>query len=424
MPYDPPARADALLERFQEVRGNSERLAAPLSDEDQMVQSMVEASPTKWNLAHTSWFFETFLLQPYFDAYEACHPAFSVLFNSYYRQVGERHPRGERGMLSRPSGDEVRAYRAHVNAGMQRFLETADHKTVETVTPLVALGLAHEEQHQELLLTDIKHGLYQNPLMPGPYDGPAPCAACGSKPTTGWVRFGGGMGRLGHDGGGFSFDNEGPAHDVYIGAFELARRPVTVAEYIAFIEDGGYRDSALWLSDGWDAAQSGRWDAPLYWRKDGAQWLEYTLFGERPLNPNAPVCHVSHYEADAYAAWTGYRLPTESEWERAAAGLPVEGGFLKNATPDAPRPAPDDEGLLQMFGDVWEWTQSPYTPYPGYRASKDAIGEYNGKFMSNQMVLRGGSCATPEGHIRRTYRNFFQPWTRWQFSGLRLARDV
>lgn len=387
-----------------------------------MLQSMPEASPVKWNLAHTSWFFETFILEAHASGYEAFHPKFRYLFNSYYNQIGDMHPRPDRGLLSRPSAEEILAYRRHVTEAMRRLIETAPDSVVETIAPLVALGCAHEEQHQELLLTDLKHGLYQNPLLPAAYEEPELASAL-SAPALEWRAMEGGLCEIGWDGKGFAFDNEGPRHKVFLQPFELANRAATNAEFIAFIEDGAYENPSLWLSDAWELINRHGWRAPNYWRKRDGEWVEYTLFGERPVNPHAPVCHLSQYEAAAFAYWSGARLPTEFEWEAAASLFPLEGRFLENAAPRAPAPAQGEGRLQQLYGDVWEWTASPYVAYPGFAAANGAIGEYNGKFMSGQMVLRGGSCATPGGHVRVSYRNFFPANARWQFSGLRLARD-
>ena len=405
--------------RFREVRNLTERLAAPLAPEDQVVQSMPDASPAKWHRAHTSWFFETFLLVPYLAGYEVFHPRFGYLFNSYYEAVGARHPRPRRGLLTRPSCQEVADYRAHVDAAMARLIEEIDDDQWREVAPLIELGLHHEQQHQELLLTDILHLFSCNPIDPA-Y---APYKAAPTAPAPlDWIGYEGGVYRIGHGGEGFAWDNEGPRHEHLLRPFRLASRPVTNREWIDFIEDEGYGRAELWLSDGWAKVQEEGWEAPLYWRRRDGGWGSMTLAGFRLIDMDAPVAHASFYEADAFARWTGRRLPTEAEWEVAARGLPIAGntlgrGYLRPV-------AAEGEGLAQMFGDVWEWTQSPYTAYPGYRAPAGAIGEYNGKFMCSQWVLRGGSCATPDGHLRATYRNFFYPWMRWQFSGLRLAEDV
>ncbi len=407
---------DRLWTEYGRVRGMSVALAAPLAAEDQVIQSMPDASPTKWHLAHTSWFFETFLLKPHYPGYRPLDDAYDHLFNSYYQQIGMPFPRPLRGVLSRPTVEEVLDYRAHVDAAMAVLLTRLD----PALEPLVTLGLNHEQQHQELLVTDIKHALAQNPLDPAPYGKREPCHA--AAPGMAWRSFPGGLYQIGHEGGGFAFDNEGPRHTRFVEPFALATRPVTNGEYTAFIAAGGYRNPALWLAEGWTLVTGEGWRAPLYWQEHGGEWTRYTLHGREPVDPAEPVTHVSYFEAAAYAAWAGCRLPTEVEWETAARGLPVEGRFLAPWRLE-PRPASDD-GLSQMFGDVWEWTMSPYAPYPRYRPAAGAIGEYNGKFMSSQMVLRGGSCATPGGHVRATYRNFFPPHARWQFSGIRLAKDA
>lgn len=424
MPYESPIFADrgAILAQFKKVRSNSENLAAPLSAEDCMLQSMPEASPAKWNLAHTSWFFETFILKVYAPTYAEFHPKFGYLFNSYYNQIGSMHPRPDRGLLSRPSMEEVMDYRRHVTREIVGFIDEADDQTLEKVAPLMALGFAHEEQHQELLLTDLKHALYQNPLLPAAYQ-EQPELSGREAPPMEWRRMEGGLCEIGWRGEGFTFDNECPRHKVYLHPFELAKRPVTNGEFLAFMEAGGYEDPNFWLADAWEIIVSQNWRAPLYWRKSDNGWVEYTLFGERPVNLDAPVCHISYYEAAAYAGWADARLPTEFEWEAAASLFPLEGRLMADGVPTAPAPAEQSEGLLQLFGDVWEWTASPYVAYPGYVAAAGAIGEYNGKFMSGQMVLKGGSSVTPEGHMRVSYRNFFPPEARWQFSGFRLARD-
>jgi ergothioneine biosynthesis protein EgtB len=418
------APRQTLLERYRAVRGLSEALAGPLSPEDQSIQSMDDVSPTKWHLAHTAWFFEAFILTPHQPDYAPLDERFHFLFNSYYEALGKRHARPERGLISRPGADEVMAFRRHVDSALARLIADSDDDTFATAAPLVELGLHHEQQHQELIVTDIKHVLSRNPLWPAykptaPADTPAQAAA-------GWVDYPGGLvetGRAGADGG-FAYDNEGPRHKTWLEPYRMARRPVTNAEYQAFIEDGGYGRAELWLSDGWATVNAGGWTAPLYWMpRDGGGWEYFTLNGRAPVDPDAPVCHVSYYEAAAYARWAGKRLPTEAEWEVAAADAPVTGNML-DAGYLRPRAAgKNDGGMAQLFGDVWEWTGSAYLPYPGFTAAAGAVGEYNGKFMVNQFVLRGGSCATPPGHIRATYRNFFPPSARWQFSGLRLADD-
>jgi ergothioneine biosynthesis protein EgtB len=411
--------ADGLRDRFERVRAESRALAAPLSDADATVQSMPDASPAKWHLAHTTWFFEAMVLKPNASGYGVYDERFNYLFNSYYESVGERQPRPKRGMITRPSLDRVMEYRAHVDDALRTLLgRGTDDRTAE----LIELGLHHEQQHQELLLTDILHLFAQSPIKPA-YRDPAPLAVRPAARETGWVAFDGGIVEIGHAGLGFAYDCEGPRHQALIRPFRLADRCVTNGEWIAFISDGGYRNPLLWLSDGWAQVLEQGWGAPLYWEERDGEWWSMTLRGMQPVDPEAPVAHVSYFEADAYASWAGKRLPTEAEWERAAESLPVAGTFAGSGRL-RPRPAGAEQGLRQMFGDVWEWTRSPFTPYPGFRAAEGAVGEYNGKFMCGQFVLRGGSCATPDGHVRATYRNFFQPDKRWQFSGLRLAEDA
>jgi len=404
----------SLRERFTEIRTTSMRITEKLTPEDQMLQSMPEASPTKWHLAHTTWFFEIFILQPYLAGYKPFDSRFTFLFNSYYKQLGAHPYRGSRGLMSRPSLQEVHAYRDYVERALLGFLENAADDAVE----LVELGLNHEQQHQELILTDIKHALWSSPLRPEPVAdrGPRACV-----PRMSWTEIDGGIHAVGHEGSGFAFDNESPRHEVLLQSFRIASRPVTNAEYLEFTRDNGYRQPELWLSDGWDKVCTEHWEAPLYWeRHDDGSWWCFTMNGVKEVDPAEPVCHVSFYEADAYARWCGARLPTEEEWEVAAVRMPSRGTFLEDYVfhPQAAR----GEGNQQMFGDVWEWTASPYIAYPGFQPAAGLIGEYNGKFMCNQMVLRGGSCATPASHVRASYRNFFPPQARWQFSGIRLAR--
>ncbi len=430
-PVQPDATAPtrhraALAAMFGQVRRRTESLAAPLSPEDCALQSMPDASPVKWHLAHVSWFFETFVLASHAPGYRAFDPGFRVLFNSYYNGVGDKHPRTERGLLSRPDLTTILAYRRHVDAAMAAFLAASPPAPA---LALVELGLHHEQQHQELILTDIKHLFSRNPARPA-YRPRWPLTPVRPRPPA-WHRYAGGLADLGHAGRGFAFDNEMPAHRVFLAPFELASAPVTHGDFAAFIADGGYRRPDLWLSAGWDAVRAQGWEAPLYWERGseaGApaqRWRTFTLHGMTDVDPHTPVCHVSFYEADAYARWAGARLPTEFEWEFAARSRPVAGNFLETGALH-PLPRADDvrdDGPAQLFGDVWEWTRSDYAPYPGYQPATGAVGEYNGKFMSNQYVLRGGSCATPASHLRATYRNFFPADARWQFSGLRLARD-
>ena len=409
-----------LAGRYRAVRAATEALATPLSAEDCAIQSMPDASPVKWHLAHTSWFFETFVLGPHLPGYRVHDTAFRFLFNSYYIAIGDRHPRPRRGLLSRPSLDAVRAYRAHVDEAMSALFT---QETPIALSALVELGVNHEQQHQELILTDLKHMLSCNPLAPAYIPVRAAIARTGAPPMS-WIEFGEGLVEIGHDGNGFAFDNETPRHREYLNAYAFASRCITNAEYGAFIQDGGYRRPELWLSEGWDWVNTNQVAAPLYWEESEAGPRQFTLHGMLPVEADAPVCHVSLYEADAYARWAGARLPTEAEWESASAHAAIEGNFVEDGALH-PRPAPrDPASLSQLFGDVWEWTQSAYAPYPGFRVAAGAVGEYNGKFMCNQYVLRGGSCATPRSHVRASYRNFFPASARWQFSGLRLARDL
>ena len=384
-----------LLTDCARVRRRTKELARGFEPEDCVVQSMDDVSPTKWHLAHTTWFFENFVLVPWSADYVPFHPEFGYLFNSYYEAVGPRHRRPKRGMLTRPTLDEVFEYREHVDRAMREVLsDVSDQHLLE----LVELGINHEEQHQELILTDIKHVLGTQPLEPNATADWIQEQGCRSVT---WIPHQGGLREIGHDGQGFAFDNESPRHQVYVAPFEISSRPVTNAEYVAFMEDGGYERAEFWLSAGWRTVQDQEWRTPFYWRREGGQWTEYTLAGRRSVRSNEPVCHVSYFEADAYARWVGARLPTEQEWEI--------------AWYDSPE-------LRETAGSVWEWTASAYAAYPGFEPPDGALGEYNGKFMCNQMVLRGGSSATPIGHARATYRNFFYPESRWQFSGLRLAR--
>jgi ergothioneine biosynthesis protein EgtB len=406
------------IDAYRHVREATLRLVDGLADADLTPQSAEFASPGKWHLAHTTWFFEQFVLAAHGTGYRRFDERFGFLFNSYYNAVGARHERPRRGLLTRPTLAQVLAYRAHVDHAMADLLGA---RVADDVGALVELGLHHEQQHQELLLTDLLHLFAQNPLRPAVRPATDSGAATGPTPLE-WIAFDGGNVEVGHVGAGFAFDNESPRHVVALRPFRLASRPVTNGEWLAFVEAGGYADPALWLSDGWDTVQAQRWQAPLYWESEGATRLQMTLAGLKPLALDAPVAHVSFFEADAYARWAGKRLPTEFEWERAAREQPVEGNFVETL---AWRPAATSGGgLRQMFGDVWEWTASPYVAYPGFRTAPGAVGEYNGKFMNGQYVLRGGSCASPRSHLRAGYRNFFQPGQRWQFSGLRLAEDA
>ncbi len=415
----PSRGAETLLKRYQRVRGFSRRLAEPLSPEDMQLQSMPDASPTKWHLAHTTWFFETFLLAPNLPGWTPPNPQFVYLYNSYYNAVGPQYSRPDRGKISRPSAAEVLDYRRAVDKGMQRLLESLGEERASEVRPLVQLGLNHEQQHQELILTDIKHALSFNPLFPAYREKEVQPAAPAHSST--WVDFEEAVVEIGHRGEGFCFDNELPRHRVLLLPFQLSSRLVSSGEYLEFIQDGGYQRPELWLSEGWATCLEQRWKAPLYWRRSEEGWQQFTLGGLRPVEPAEPVVHVSYFEADAYARWAGGRLATEFEWEHAAASLPVEGNFAESERlHSAPASA---GGLTQLFGDAWEWTSSSYGPYPRYRPAPGAVGEYNGKFMCNQYVLRGGSCATSRDHVRASYRNFFPASARWQFSGIRLARS-
>jgi len=408
---------------YDQVRATTERLASVLSAEDQTVQTMPDVSPTKWHRAHVTWFFETFILGEYATGYRAFDDAYAYIFNSYYEAMGARHPRPERGLLSRPGIEEIARYRSFVDSAMEPLLRDPDQPGL---TELITLGLHHEQQHQELLLMDIKHVLSRNPLHPAYLPGPSEPSRI-APPKAGWIEHDGGPVEIGHRGQGFGFDNEFPVHTVHLTPFGLADRPVTCGEWLSFIEDDGYCRPEFWLSDGWAVVNTQHWDSPLYWSRDPddpERWLQFTLSGLRPVDPNEPVCHISYYEADAFAHWTGLRLPTESEWETVALSHGEGDNFLRDdvLSSGAPHPRPALSSNA-IFGDTWEWTSSAYSPYPGFRAAPGAVGEYNGKFMVSQYVLRGGCCATPAGHVRPTYRNFFPPGARWPFAGLRLARD-
>lgn len=414
-----------LLDRYRAVRGFTQELAAPLAPEDMVVQTMDNVSPTKWHLAHVSWFFETFVLKAYDPEYTPLNETYAYLFNSYYIQAGERHCRDRRGYISRPTVQEVMDYRAYVDEHMAKLLDGLDAEAQPDLAGVVEIGLHHEQQHQELLVTDIKHVLSVNPLRPAYRD--VPTGPETPIPSLDWVHFDEGVVEIGYNGDGFSYDNELPRHRHFQHEFLLANRLVTHGEYLEFMEDGGYERPELWLSAGWATVQERDWSEPFYWEPEGEGWALYTLGGMRAIDPQEPVCHLTYFEADAFARWKGARLPFEQEWEVAARSYPIAGNFVDEGAfhpVRTPGLQNGDGPLLQLYGDVWEWTRSQYQPYPGYEPLPGAIGEYNGKFMCNQFVLRGGSCATSQSHLRPTYRNFFHPDEAWQFTGLRLARDV
>ncbi len=416
--------SETLLDRYKAVRAFSEKICEPLLPEDFVIQSMPDASPAKWHLAHTSWFYETFLLKPHQAEYHSPHPQYDFLFNSYYNTIGERHCRPKRGLISRPTVEDTYAYRAYVDEHMTLLLTEADGETLAVLEPLLTLGLHHEQQHQELMVTDIKHLFFDNPLCPVYL--PRRDLPAAPVPALEWIGFDEGIQEIGWAGEGFSFDNELPRHKEYLQPYALGSRLVTNGEYLKFIESGGYAQPEWWLSEGWNVVQSAGWAAPLCWWDRKGEWMEFTLAGMAPLDLDAPACHVSYFEADAYARWAGARLATEAEWEAASVTVPLCGNFAESGRfhPAALSSGDAKAGKLsQMFGDVWEWTRSQYTPYPGYASPPGALGEYNGKFMCNQFVLRGGSCATSHSHMRSTYRNFFPPDARWQFTGIRLAKD-
>ena len=446
---------ESLLARFHEVRNFTGRLSDNLAPEDCVVQSMPDVSPAKWHLAHTTWFFETFILKKWMSGYRDAVPEYAYLFNSYYNAAGTMHRRDLRGLISRPTVAETKKYRASINSDIDALVGGADEKLFREIEPILTLGIHHEQQHQELLITDIKHVFAQNPLHPvfreGGTRSPSAFDRAGTPRSTKFIEFDETTIEGGHDGHGFSYDNEGPRHRALVLPFSLANRLVTNREYLEFMADHGYARSEFWLSLGWMTVNEQSWRAPLYWIERDGEWWNFTLSGMRKVDPDEPVTHLSYFEADAYANWAGARLPTEFEWERAAAKLEIDGNFVeterfhpaplscaapspqsspsgrgRNASPARTEAAGEghSENLHQMFGDVWEWTRSSYSPYPGYKAGPGALGEYNGKFMCNQYVLRGGSCATSRTHIRKTYRNFFQPEKRWQFMGIRLARDL
>ncbi|MBS2968728.1 ergothioneine biosynthesis protein EgtB [Metabacillus sp. KIGAM252] len=411
-----------LLKRFKEVRYLSEQLTEPLEIEDFVVQGMADASPPKWHLAHTTWFFERFILKDHLAGYEELNPQFDYLFNSYYETIGPFHPRNQRGLLTRPTAKEVFSYRNYVNAHIEKLFNDLPESKAELVLDLLEIGLQHEQQHQELLLTDIKYNFAQNPLLPVYSEASEPSGI--NSREFAMIPIDGGLAEIGHSGRDFCFDNESPRHKVYLEPFSLASHPVTNGEYVKFIEGGGYEKPEYWLSDGWTHIKKEGWNAPMYWFKAEDGWNTFTLSGQKKIGLDEPVCHVSFYEADAYARWAGKRLPTEAEWEHALESTVCEGNFVESRN-FHPRPANSRNGkFYQAYGDVWEWTASAYTPYPGSKPLEGALGEYNAKFMCNQMVLRGGSCATSSSHIRSSYRNFFQPEKRWQFSGFRLAEDA
>jgi ergothioneine biosynthesis protein EgtB len=412
----------SLAERFRQIRALTHTLCAPLVTEDYVIQTMQDVSPTKWHLAHTTWFFETFVLTPFAEEYRPYNPDFAYLFNSYYVQAGDRHCRPKRGLLSRPTVEEVYRYRTFVDQQMAQLFETASDAESTEARRRIEIGLNHEQQHQELILTDIKHVLSENPLRPV-YAEAVQIGHTARPPASVWIEHEGGLVEIGYQGDGFFYDNEGPVHQVFVEPFAFASRPVTNREYIEFMEAGAYDRTELWLSEGWTAVETNGWKAPGYWENTDGQWWNFTLRGFRPVNLDEPVCHVSYFEADAYARWADVRLMTEFEWEVASRDVVMEGNFVEREN-FHPIPAPGKTGSVeQMFGDVWEWTRSQYSPYPRYKPEPGALGEYNGKFMCNQFVLRGGSVATSETHIRRTYRNFFHPSARWQFTGIRLARN-
>ncbi len=423
----PAGDAARLIERFRRVRDFSTQLCRELQPEDYVVQSTPDVSPTKWHLAHTTWFFETFVVKVWQPRYRSEVPQYAFLFNSYYNAAGDMHRRDLRGLISRPTVAETYRFRETVDECVIALLERADAALLSEIEPVMILGIHHEQQHQELLVTDIKHVFAQNPLYPvfrerDEANNPPARSAAPQK----FVEFDEAVVAIGHEGSAFSYDNEGPRHRALVGPFCLSNRPVTNGEYLAFMEAGGYTRSEFWLSLGWTTVQEQRWDAPLYWSRRDGEWWSFTLSGFRKIEESEPVTHISYFEADAYANWDGARLPTEFEWERASTGLEIEGNFVDTQRfhPTPASATGSDADLQQMFGDTWEWTRSAYLPYPGYRAAPGALGEYNGKFMCNQMVLRGGSCATSRDHMRATYRNFFQPEKRWQFTGVRLARDL
>lgn len=413
---------DHLLQRFKQIRQDSLDIVDPLEPEDFVIQVKTETSPTKWHLAHVSWFFETFVLEKAIEGYESMHPQYAYIFNSYYLQTGEPHARAKRGYLSRPTVEEVMEYREYVNREVIEFLNNASEEELAEFGPVIEIGNNHEQQHQELMITDFKYMFGQNPLYPVYREQEHPESK--EPGQLKWVSFDEGIYQIGNNGGEFTYDNEHPQHREFLESFELADRLITNREYMEFMKEGGYERSALWLDDGWATVNEHNWDSPLYWCRRDDGWYHYTLSGLRKPDPNEPVTHISYYEADAFARWADARLPTEQEWEVAASDKPYDGNFVETEN-FHPRPLQNNaEGLKQMYGDVWEWTKSAYDAYPGYEPLEGALGEYNGKFMCGQYVLRGGSCATSNTHIRKTYRNFFYPDARWQFNGIRLARTI
>lgn len=411
-----------LINQFREIRQATLDLAGPLETEDYVIQAMGNTSPTKWHLAHVSWFFETFVLNEALPNYESMHPQYSYIFNSYYLQTGQPHSRSKRGLLSRPTVEQVYEYRKYVNKQVLQFLENATDDQLEKYGPVIEIGNNHEQQHQELMVTDFKYMFAQNPLFPAYKELDPPIGQ--SPAPLNWLPFEEGIYEIGNNNDEYTYDNEHPLHRKFLESFELTDRLITNGEYMEFMEDGGYTRSPLWLDDGWATVNEQGWDAPLYWTKKDGSWHHYTLGGLRQVNPHEPVTHLSYYEADAYARWAGARLPREAEWEAAAGDQPGEGNFVEDGHFHPQPLQKNSEGLKQMYGDVWEWTMSAYEPYPGYQPLPGALGEYNGKFMCSQYVLRGGSCATSKTHIRKTYRNFFYPDARWQFNGFRLARNI
>lgn len=413
---------DQLIKRFKAVRSFTEELTKPLKIEDFVIQSMPDVSPTKWHLGHTSWFFEAFVLKDAVSNYKSLNPNYSYIFNSYYVLIGERFIRANRGFLSRPTVEDVFNYRKFVNKNVIKFLENCTDKVYKRFSSVVEIGINHEQQHQELLLTDIKHVLSFNPLNPIYTESKIPS---GKKQKMNWVTFEEGVCEIGNSGVNFCYDNETPEHKQYLQPFQLSSRLVTNGEYLEFIKSGAYKRQDLWLSDGWATLEKENWEAPLYWKRINKKWWNFTLSGLKEISMNEPVTHISYYEAEAFARWKGGRLPTEFEWEVAAKNIKINGNFVdKKKFHPIPCKENSTNKLNQMYGDVWEWTQSAFLPYPGFKPLPGALGEYNGKFMSGQMVLRGGSCATYSNHIRKTYRNFFPPHSRWQFMGLRLAKDI